>query len=71
MSYVEFHPYYSGLKSIWVKSAQRNKPKIENPCLFNSYQSIYCVAVNFRGKPLTEFGPKVHFHRPPQPVYQS
>ena len=33
--------------------AQRNKPKIGNPFLSNSYQSIYCVAVNFRGEPFT------------------
>ena len=25
----------------WVKKAQRSKPKIGKPCLFDSYQNIY------------------------------
>ena len=49
---------------MWVKKAQRSKPKIGKPCLFDSYQNIYQVAVNFRGKSFTHFRPKFHFHMP-------
>ena len=65
---IAFHPYYSGFKSIWVGLKQS---KYGNPCFFNSYQIISCVAVNFRGKPFTQFRPKFHFNVPIQPIYWS
>ena len=49
---------------MWVKRAQRSKPEIGKLCFFDSYQNIYCVAVNFRGKPFTQFSTKFHFHMP-------